>query len=68
MLGARRVDQPAKEPLAGPLDVFLNELPELVDNGDRVEVTLALRLAPREQPVSAEDNAVAGGFGLDGFA
>jgi len=43
----------------------LDELSNLVDDGDGIEVALALRIAPREQTMTAEDDAVAAGILLD---
>ena len=44
----------------------LNELADLVDDGERVQVALALRLAPGKQAVAAQHDAVAAGILLDG--
>ena len=46
--------------------VALNKLSQLVDHGQRVQVALALRLAPGKQPVPAQHNAVAAGILFDG--
>ncbi len=45
-----------------------NELADLVDDGDGVEVALALGLAPGEEAVAAENNAIAAGVGAEGIA
>ena len=48
--------------------VFLNELPHLIDGLDAAEVAVPLGLAPGEQTVAAEDDAVAAGVVLDRLA
>ena len=48
--------------------VAMNELPDLVDDGKRVQVALALRLAPGEQSVAAQHDAVATGIRFDSLA
>src|SRR6185437_7199311 len=45
--------------------VLLDELTDLVNDGDGVEIAFALRVAPGEETVAAEDNAVAAGILLD---
>ena len=45
-----------------------DELADLVDDGDGVEVALALRVAPGEEAVAAEDDAVAAGCFRDSLA
>ena len=45
----------------------VNELTDLVDEGDGVEVALALGIAPGEETVAAENDAVAAGVVLDRF-
>ena len=37
----------------------LHELSELVDDGNRVEIALALRLSPCKQPVASQHHAIA---------
>ena len=46
--------------------VLLDEIAHLVDGADAAHVAVALRLAPGEQPVAAEDQAVAAGCPFDG--
>ena len=48
--------------------VALDELANLVDDGEGVEVALALGVAPGEEAVAAQDDAVAAGVFLDGLA
>src|SRR5690242_7068795 len=48
------------------LDMFLHELTELVDHGERIQVALTLRLPPGEQSMTAENDAVTTGILLDG--
>ena len=51
----------------GPLaSHVLDELADLIDDGEGVQVALALRLAPGEQAVAAEHDAVAAGILADG--
>src|SRR5277367_695943 len=50
------------------LKMLRNKLPQLVDDRDGVDIALALRLAPSEEPMSAEDNPVAVGRLFYGFA
>ncbi len=54
--------------LAGALGMLLDELAHLVDGLDAADVALALRVAPGEQAVAAEDDAVAAGIVLDRLA
>ena len=42
-----------------------DELPNLVNQSDRVQVTLALCLPPGKQPVTAQHNTVASGVVLN---
>ena len=42
--------------------VAMNELADLVDDGEGVQIALALRLAPGEEAVAAEHDAVAAGI------
>ena len=69
-LAARRGRRrgPTKERPSGALRVILHELTHLIDGLDAVEVRFLLRLAPGEQPVPAEHDAVAAGSRIDGFA
>ncbi len=62
--GLAAFDAAAAEVLvAGGFGVAGDELAELVDDGDGGKVALTLRLAPGEEAVAAEDDAVAaGGF------
>src|ERR1700744_899310 len=46
----------------------LDELTDLVDDGDRVQVAVALRVAPGEEAMAAEDHTVAVGSLRDDFA
>src|SRR5215472_16893343 len=46
----------------------LDELADLIDDRDGVEVALALRIAPGEETVAAEDDAVAAGCFADDLA
>ncbi len=48
--------------------MVLDELAHLVDGLDAADVALALRVAPGEQAVAAEDDAVAAGIVLDRLA
>src|SRR5215831_9101807 len=48
--------------------MLLDEFPHLIDRPDAVHVALALGVAPRKQAVTAEDDAVAAGTGLDRLA
>jgi hypothetical protein len=50
------------------LRMLLRELAELIDDGNGAEVALALRLAPGEEAVAAEDDPVATGCGGDRIA
>ena len=51
-----------------PVRVLLDELPHLIDGRDAADVALPLGLAPGEQAVAAEDDAVAAGVVLDRLA
>ena len=42
-----------------PFQMLRNELPELVDDCDRVQVAIALRFSPSEEPVTAKKDAIA---------
>ncbi len=44
-----------------------NELPELVDDCDRIQVAIALRFSPSEEPVTAEKDAIAIRCSIHGF-
>ena len=55
----------AEERTARALGVILHELAHLIDGLDAAEIRLFLRLAPREQAVSAEHDAVAPRVRLD---
>jgi hypothetical protein len=65
----RGSDHRAAEPrTAASALVLLDELAHVIDRPDAVHVALALRLSPREQAVTAEDDAVAAGSRLDGLS
>jgi hypothetical protein len=64
-LARRRRRRAAEERPGRPLGVILHELAHLIDGLDAAEIRLLLRLAPREQTVSAEHDAVAPGRRLD---
>ncbi len=56
-------DGDASEPCdAAPPRVVVDELAHLIDGLDAVQVTVPLRVAPREEAVAAEDKAVAAGL------
>ncbi len=50
---------------AGAIRVRLHELTHLIDGPDAADVALLLRLTPREQPVTSEDDPVASRVLLD---
>ena len=58
--------RPAERRPSGALRVLLDELAHLIDGGDAAHVALALRHAPGEEPVPAEDDAVAAGLLVHG--
>src|SRR6185312_10225595 len=55
----------AKSRLAFGFIVLLDELTDLINDGDGVQVALALGVAPGEEAVAAKNNAVAAGVLLD---
>jgi len=57
--GAGLHDLSAKPQISFASAVVGNELPQLIDDGERVEIAFALRIAPREQSVAAEYDAIA---------
>ena len=59
-VGARRDGFAAEADRA--FGVALDELPDLVDDGEGVHVALALRLAPGEEAMAAQHDAVAAGI------
>src|SRR4029079_16414753 len=58
--------RPAEERYAFASGVLLDELTHLVDGANAFEITRLLRLAPREEPVAAENQDVAAGRALHG--
>src|SRR3974390_920693 len=67
-IGARGNGFATETHLAFSLRVAVDELAEAIDDRERVQVPLALRLAPGEEPGAAEDDAVAAGILLHGAA
>src|SRR4051812_38395473 len=55
----------AERRLARAPRVFLDKVAHFVDGANAAHIAFALRLAPGEEPVTAEDEAVAAGRGLD---
>ena len=64
-VGARPVNLSSEEVGSRLFDVLPDKLPELVDEGDGVEVTLPLAFAPGKEAVSAEHDAVRARMRLD---
>ena len=61
-IGARRNGFAAEADCALCFAVARDELADLVDDGEGVQVALALRLAPGEEAVAAQHDAVAAGI------
>jgi len=59
---------PAKQICSPSFEVFGYELPELVDDRDGVHVTLMLCVSPRKKTMAAQNDTVAIGRLLNGFA
>src|SRR6185369_11889640 len=57
----------AESRASATLLVLIEEVAHLIDGADAVQITLLLRLPPREQPVAPEDQAVAARVRVDGF-
>ena len=51
-----------------PVDVVLDELTEVIDDGDRVRIAFMLRIPPGEEPVSAEHDPIAASILVYGFS
>ena len=66
--GRRARSRAAEERTPGALRVILHELAHLIDGLDAAQICFVLRLAPREEPVTAENNAVAARRFADGLA
>ena len=68
MIFERLITGTGEDPVSLAADVLLNKLPQLIDDGDGVEIALALFITPGKQTVPAKNNPIARGILLHRLA